>query len=227
MNPYCVSRSTRHRHGLAGHWGALPQAVCRTVVCLIALLALFTTPFLEGATGQTPPKVGVTSFYAPTPLAEYFGLIPERFAAADLTDSLSRTAGGKFTVIPHAMMEEAQAGIQWHGVDVLHYDRLGALAHAVGADWLVTGWIRELVINPTADTNSGVPFFGGSGQEVGYATVVVQTFSVSEGRIVGEITKYDSTASAELRSDMAMRLLHDTLQLTVPWAINAVTEQAP
>jgi len=218
--------STRGRHETAGHGGGLPRAACRTVICLIALLALFTTPFLQGATGQTPPKVGVTDFYAPTPLGDFFGFIPERFAAADLTDSLSRTTGGKIIVIPHATMDAAQRGIQWQGVDVLHYDRLGALAQAVGADWLVTGWIRELVISSAARPNSDIVTINGQGQKVGYATVVVQTFSASEGRIVRQETKYDSTTSGELRQDVAARVLHDTLRPTVPWIVNAVTEQA-
>jgi len=40
------------------------------------LLALFSGSFLRGAIGQTPPKVGVTDFYAPTPLDDFLGFTP-------------------------------------------------------------------------------------------------------------------------------------------------------
>jgi len=189
------------------------------------LLALFSGSFLRGAIGQMPPKIGVTDFYAPTPLGDFLGFIPEHFAAADLTDSLSRAAAGKFTIIPRATMEEAQTGMQWHGVDAPHYDRLGALARAVGADWLVTGWITQLVINSAARLHGNHPSPNSEVQKWGYATVVVQMFNASEGRIVSQTTKYASTASGELRSELAARVLHDALQPTVPCLVNAVSSR--
>jgi hypothetical protein len=96
----------------------------------MALLSLGTALSLFGqvhAGVSAARTVGVVDFYAPSQLGAY-GIMPERFAANDLSMLLTQAAVGQFTVVSRASIERAEASLGWQTVDALRFDRLRALA---------------------------------------------------------------------------------------------------
>lgn len=195
-----------------------------------ALLVLTLVVALPGQAGGAAPAVrmvGVVDFYAQSPLGAYSGLVPERFAADDLSDLLAHAADGRFAVIPRATIGQAEATLRWQNADVLHFDRLRTLARAVGADSLVVGWIPLLVIHggggmPMPRDHDG----NGAGPSSADANLVVQVFDAAQGRLVAE-TRPSASVIGMTRVLLAERVVHEALEPAVPPLLSALTSPAP
>jgi hypothetical protein len=193
----------------------------------VALAVLAGAVILSGGPGGAAPgvkTVGVVDFYAPTPLGAFVGVFPERFAADDLSAQLARAANGRFTVIPRGTMERAEGALRWRDVDVLHYDRLGALARSVGADALILGWIPLLVVD-AGGAGVVIPP-DGEGPPSAEVNLVIQVFDATQGRRVAE-TKQAASALGTTRSLLTQRVLHDALVPAVVPVTDALTVPAP
>jgi hypothetical protein len=141
----------------------------------------------SGPAGAADHTVAVAVFYAPTPLPSFPSMVPEQYAAANLTVMLAAAAGGRITIVPRDQVMVKESELHWREADVLQFARLGELAHAVGADRVVVGWIRVLTWNAggsggRADIMGG----GNAGIRYGLADVVYQVFDAAQGRIVYE-----------------------------------------
>jgi len=152
------------------------------------------------------PVVGVVDFYAATPLGSFEGTSLERFAADDLSDQLVRAGAGRVVVASRRSVRQAEVSLGWRSDDPLRFDRLQALARAIGADHLVVGWITLLTVESGGSDDGGPP--------VAEASVVIQVFDAASGRIVGSDTQRASTLFGT-RTAMAERVIHLALSPTV------------
>jgi len=197
----------------------VPPMRWNSVVVIVALVVGGT---LQGTAGAAPSSrsVGVVDFYAPTPLGAFSGLVPERFAAEEFSKMLSGAAAGRFVVIPRAVMGRAEAALNWRDGDVLHFDRLRALADASGADRLLVGWISHLVIT-TSGTGATTPP-DDSAPPMADASLVVQVFDAAQGRVVAQTQRsaYDIGGS---RTILVERVLHHALEPALLPIVNALT----
>ncbi|HYM92290.1 MAG TPA: hypothetical protein VEW91_11730 [bacterium] len=196
----------------------MPRLAAGAVVA--SVLLSFSVPV--GATASGPTVVGVVDLYAPTPLAAFSGLFPERFAADDLSASLARAAAGRFTLVPRDAVEKAASGAGWRGEDVLHFDRLGRLARIVGADRLVIGWIAALDMS---DSGGVGPDNGGTPHMID-ATIVVQVFDAAQGRIISETRQMGSAVGA-VPSVLAEQALHRAVGAALPSLLGTLISQMP
>lgn len=161
--------------------------------------------------------VGVVDFYAQTPLGA-FGFAPEQFAADDLTKLLTAAEAGRFTVVSRDSMERAEASLGWQGVDVLHFDRLRALARAVGANTLIVGQILLL------DNLDGGRTPPGASVDT---NLRLQIFDAAQGRIVAEIPQSASVVSPLERDLRTKQVLLDALVRALPSLVGALTTGSP
>jgi hypothetical protein len=186
----------------------------------MALLSLGTALSLFGqvdAGVSAARTVGVVDFYAPSQLGAY-GIVPERFAANDLSMLLTQAAVGQFTVVSRASIGRAEASLGWQTVDALRFDRLRALAQALGADTLIVGQISLLVNldggrtppNASADTN-----------------LVLQVFDATQGRFAAEIRQSASVVAGLQRDLLTEQVLHDALVRAVPALAAALVARSP
>lgn len=175
-----------------------------------------------GAAGG-PLKVAVVDFYAPTPLTTFSGVFPERFLADDLTALLAREAGDRLVVIPRDAVQRSERETQWSGADVLHFDRLRALAGALGADRLVVGWIPLLSVDEGSG-NGGRTSDGGGGPGITRIDIslVIQVFDAGQGRIVNE-ARYDRQDAGGPRSELALRTMDNALRPAIPALLDRLT----
>ena len=189
---------------------------------VVVILVLAVGGILPGTAGAAPSSrsVGVVDFYAPTPLGTFSGLVPERFAADEFSKMLSGAAAGRFTVIPRSAMGQAEAAVGWRDGDVLHFDRLGALAQAAGADRLVVGWISHLVV-VTGATGTNTPP-DDSGPPMADASLVLQVFDAARGRLVAE-TQRSANEIGGSRAILAERALHHALEPALLPIVGALT----
>ena len=167
-------------------------------------------------------KVGVVDFYAQTPLGTFSGVFPERFAADDLSGLLARAPAGRFDVIPRATMQQAEGAMRWQEADVLHFDRLRALARAVGADRLVVGWIPQLVVEAGGGGGSTPMSSDGGGPPNAFVNIVVQVFDGAEARVVAE-THQSADIIGASRSQLATQVLHTALERALPDVLRLLT----
>jgi hypothetical protein len=184
----------------------------RSVLSILAAAVLLSAP--AGPPAAAAPaalSVGVVNFYSPTPLTPV-GFSPEQYAADDLSALLS-AGQPPFIVIPRPTMVQAQAAMHWQEVDVLHYDRLRALATAVGAGRLVVGWIPLLVIH-----RGGNGFFPGGDGEPSSADVnlVLQVFDTAQGRLVAERRFAASILGPPTRELVAKQVIDQALRSAAP-----------
>jgi hypothetical protein len=200
------SRSTTRRSR------ALP--FCAIVLLIVALPG--------GAGAANAPVVAVADFYAPTPVGSYEGMVPERFAADDLTAQLAAASAGRLALVPRVQIEQAEAALRWQTEDALRFDRLTALARAVGADELVVGWITMLSVETGG--HQTFPPDGGNGSPTGDATIVVQVFSAAQGRIVAE-TRHWASTTGFVRALLAKGVLHEALRPAVPVLLRTLVER--
>lgn len=200
---------------------ASKRMTARAVPFSAVLLFMLALP--GGAGAANIPAVAVAEFYAPTPVGSFEGMVPERFAADDLSAQLVYAGAGRLALVPRARVEQAEASLRWHNEDALRFARLTALARAVGVNELVVGWITSLSVE-TGGHQTFPPDGGGNGAPTGDATVVVQVFSAAQGRIVAETRQWASTTGF-VRELLAERALHEALSPTVPGLIRTLVEQ--
>jgi hypothetical protein len=182
----------------------------RVAVLLSAMVAVS----LFGQAGAAAPAagmVGVVDFYATTPLGP-FGFAPQRFAADDLSKLLTAGAG-RFSVVSRDSMERAEASLGWQGVDVLHFDRLRALARAVGANALIVGQILLL------DNLDGGRTPPGASVDT---NLRLQIFDAAQGRIVAETRQSASLVSPLERDLRTKEVLLDALVRAYPRLVDAL-----
>ncbi|HKV45127.1 MAG TPA: hypothetical protein VJT32_10710 [bacterium] len=196
----------------------------KRAVALAVFVSAVTLSGEPGGAATGVKTVGVVDFYAPTPLGMFVGVIPERFAADDLSVLLSRAADGRFTMIPRGTIERAEGALRWQEVDVLHYDRLGALARAVGADALILGWIPLLAVDAAGGGMAIPP--DGEGPPTAEANLVIQVFDAAQGRRVAE-TRQAASGLGTSRSLLTQRVLHDALVPAVLPVVNVLTAPSP
>jgi hypothetical protein len=185
-----------------------------SMASMVAVTVLLVAPVAgpRAAAAPAPLAVGVVDFYSPTPLGPY-NFSPERYAADDLSAILSR-GPAPFIVIPRPTMVQAEAAMHWQEVDVLHYDRLRALANAVGAGRLVVGWIPLLVIH-----RGGGGFFPSAGDgEPSSADVnlVLQVFDAAQGRLIAERRYRASIVGPPTRDLVAQQVIDEALRSAAP-----------
>lgn len=193
-------------------------------VCIAAAAAIGAFPAAGGAAPPAVSTVAVVDFYAPTPVPAYAGVVPERFAADDLSVMLARAAGDRVAFISRATAERAEADLRWHADDVLHFARLGALAQTLHADRLVVGWVAQFAVGH--EPNNEVAVRGGGGPITGFALVVVQVFDAAEGRIVAE-TRTEGNGTGALSSLVAEQTLHEALQPAIPFLLSTLAPRTP
>ena len=154
--------------------------VAVAVAALLPALAPWAPPAV--AAGHT---VAVALFYAPTPVTEYSGLIPEEYASEDMSAKLVAASAGRFSVVPRGQVRTQEGGLRWREWDALRFARLSELGRAAGADRVVVGWIESLVLDRFGGGGNNFDFGGeGGGVLAGLAVVTAQVFDVSQGRIV-------------------------------------------
>ncbi len=197
-------------------WGA--------VACVLAMALAFSPASLRQPTAAAGiPNVAVVDFYAISPAAGAAGILPERFAADDLSAMLARAGAGRITVVPRQDVRQAQRELGWTTADVLRFARMSALAQRVHADRLAVGWIRELAAQRDAGEGAGVQPRGAAGGTFASAAVHVQVFDAAQGRIIGgaEFRGY-----APWRSGPATTMrdvLHRTLEPAVAPTLASLT----
>lgn len=167
--------------------------------------------------------VAVVDFYAPTPVPTYPGVVPEQFAADDLSVMLARAAGDRVAFIPRATAQRAEADLRWRADDVLRFARLSALAQTLHADRLVVGWVAQFVVGH--EPNDEVATHGG-GPITGFAVVVVQVFDAAEGRIVAE-ARTEGNGTGALQALVAEQTLHEALQPAIPLLLSTLAPRPP
>jgi hypothetical protein len=194
------------------------------VAILVLLVALLAIPIPRA--GAQVIKVGVVDFYAPTPLGAYSGVFPERLAADDLSALLARAPAGRVVVISRPTMQQAEGAMRWQEPDVLHFDRLRALARAVAADRLVVGWIPLLQVE--SGGGGGVPIpDDGNGVATALVNIVVQVFDEAQARMIGETRQSADITIGVSRPQLATQVLHIALERAQPDVLRMLTVQAP
>ena len=183
----------------------------RMLFCLAVLLMVAGLRAPEGTASSSVRTLGVVDFYAVTPLGSFEGSVPERFAADDLSDQLTRAGGDRAAVIPRGVVRQAEASSGWRSEDVLRFEHLASLAHAIEADQLVIGWITMLDVETGGSHDGGPPMAD--------VSVVVQVFDVAQRRIVAETRQSASALLFGTRTSLAEQGLHLALSPTVPWLI--------
>jgi hypothetical protein len=192
----------------------------------VALLPLILVAIPIPQVGAQGIKVGVVDFYAPTPLGAFSGVIPERFAADDLSSLLTHASAGRLEVIPRETMQRAEGAMRWQEADVLHFDRLRALARAVAADRLVLGWIPLLQVEASGGGGVPVPDDGG-GPPTALANLVLQVFDETQARVVAETRGSAEITIGVSRSQLAVQVLHIALARAQPDVLRMLMAQAP
>jgi hypothetical protein len=205
------------------------MSVARLLVSVIAAVPLLSVTLVAipvPRVGAQVIKVGVVDFYAPTPLGAYSGVVPERLAADDLSALLARAPAGRVEVIARATMQQAEGAMRWQEPDVLHFDRLRALARAVSADRLVVGWIPLLQVE--SGGGGSVPLSDdGNGLATALVNIVVQVFDEAQARIVGETRQSADITIGVSRPQLATQVLHVALERAQPDVLRMLTAQAP
>jgi hypothetical protein len=195
-------------------------------VAAAALLPLIVVAIPVPQVGAQGIKVGVVDFYAPTPLGAFSGMVPERFAADDLSSLLTHAPAGRLEVIPRETMQRAEGAMRWQEADVLHFDRLRALARAVAADRLVLGWIPLLQVEASGGGGVPVPDDGG-GPPTALANLVLQVFDETQARVVAETRGSAEITIGVSRSQLAVQVLHIALARAQPDVLRMLMAQAP
>jgi hypothetical protein len=198
------------------------SSLLASVVAVLAVTVTASAPIRVAA--QAAQAVGVVDFYTPGTLQTIPGVTPELFTADELTGMLANASGGRFMMIPRRTMEQAQAQLGWRNWDALSFERLQALGHAVNADHLIVGWIPLLVVDVGGGGKVMIP--DGGGPPTGTANLVVQVFSVPQGRIVTE-TRGAGFAIGGTSDLLAVWSLQRALQPTVEPVLGTLTSSAP
>jgi hypothetical protein len=155
-----------------------------------------------------PAALGVSDFYAITPVAGASGVIPERTAADDLSALLAQSGDVRYTVIPRETVQHAEEELHWNEADVVHFARLQALARLVHADLLAVGWIEALSVSGSGDE---VPRILNDRVMTGFTSLVLQLFDASQGRIVAEV-RGTGYALGVVRGRIIEQTLHNALE---------------
>lgn len=175
-----------------------------TALAIALMCALGGRPV--AAASPSGPVIGVVDFYTATPLGSFEGGPLERFAADDLSDQLIRAGMGRVAVASRRSVRQVELSLGWRTDDALRFDRLRALARAIGADKLVVGWITLLAVDGGGSDAGGPPS--------AEACVVVEVFDAASGRIVSSVSGNASTILGT-RTVLAERSLHLALSPTV------------
>jgi hypothetical protein len=191
---------------------------------LIAVLIVTLTASAPArVAAQAAQAVGVVEFYSPGTLQTFPGLTPQSYAADQLSEMLAHASGGHFMVIPRPEIFHAETQLGWEGFDALRFERLQALGHAVNADHLIVGWIPLLVV--TQGSGTTMPPDGG-GPPMATTNLVLQVFSVSEGRIISE-THQSGFAIGATVTLLAEWALQRALQPAVVPILATLTSTSP
>jgi len=197
----------------------------RTRISGVVVLAVVLAPLAAGA-ARGPLKVGVVDFYAPTLLAPFSGFFPERFAADDLTDLLARAGGDRLVMIPRDAVQRSEQEMRWGAADVLHFDRLRALADAFGADRLVVGWIPLLSVGGGGGGRIRLHDGGDGSIPMAEISLVIQVFDARQGRLVDE-ARYSASDVGGTRSELAKRVINSALRPAIPALLDHLTAPGP
>lgn len=178
------------------------------VPCLAAVLV--SGPAVAAA--PTLPVVAVPDFYASVTLTPGPGVYPEQAAADQMAEQLQRAGGGRITVLPRATMRQAEGSLRWRTEDVLRYDRLTALAHAVGATDVVVGQIRTYTVGPEAGNSYG-----------GTVGISVQVFDIAQGQVRLAGVMSDGTSQTTVYSVAVQQAIAAAIRTTVEPLLAAIT----
>jgi len=193
-------------------------------LCALLVLAALLLPWPKAGAGPAAPVVAVVDFYALSPVGPIAGVVPEWFAADDLSRMLAQAGVDRLTVLPRGSVQQAERDLAWRDADVLRYARLSALAERLHADRLVVGWIRQLTLG--LDSHSvDFPSLGG-GPILASAVVVVQIFDAAQGRIVAQ-TQTEGDAIGSIRPFLAETVLHRALVPAVGRTLDSLTVSTP
>jgi hypothetical protein len=157
------------------------------------------------------PAVGVLDFEAPATVHSAGTVIPQQFAGDDLSSQLGSAAEDRFVMLARTDVRQAQAALNWSGVDTDRRERLGALAERLHADKLVVGRI-------TAYTSS--PEGGGAGRIRGFSgntTISVRVFDVHSRQWT-----WQTTASGQGRASTAGQAARNILRSAVTRTVSGL-----
>jgi hypothetical protein len=194
------------------------------VVVAVGMGLALSLPLSASPAAPHGGRVAVVDFYDASTARLGFDF-PERFAADDLTASLTDpaasraatsrtgTGGEGLTVVPRDVVQAAESAMGWREDDVLRFDRLRALASAVNADWLVIGRVTALNVQ-----------WAGDGPNENVASVLLQVFNTAEGRIIAETQQ--SASAVNTGGGDPEKLLHQALSSALPWIMQTLIQAA-
>jgi hypothetical protein len=186
----------------------------------VLLAALVALPIgLRPSAASAPPMlaVGVVDFYSPGYVPTIVGVIPEQFAADDLSAALAKA--GPVSMVQRPAMRQAEAALRWRAADALSFSRLADLAQRAHADRLVVGWVQHFAVGPDNGGDMGIP---SGGPFTGTATVVVQIFDPAQGRLVWQ-TSGNGWSQGMVLPLVVQDVLHQAIAPTVPRVVSALT----
>jgi hypothetical protein len=189
------------------------------------LVALAGLPQQTTRAAPEPSTLGVVDFYAIVPVETVTGVVPQATAADQLSALLAQASDTRYTVIPRRAMGEGEAALGWQESDVLRFARLQALANRVHADRLVVGWIEVLAVGD-GSAGTGFPRIGERGTPTGFASLVVQVFDASRGRITAEV-RGTGYAQGIVRARITEATLENALQPLAGALLPALTASGP
>jgi hypothetical protein len=187
---------------------------------LIGILATAVAPIAPpaGVAAALSPKpaVGVLDFDAPPTVHSAGTVIPQQFAADDLSSQLGSTGENRFVMLPRNDVRQAQTALNWRGADTGSRQRLGALAERLHADKLVVGRITSYHLSSEGGWGGAARAFSGN------TTVSVRVFDVHSRQWT-----WQTTASGHGRSSTmgqaARNLMRSAVTPTVSGVATAVS----
>jgi hypothetical protein len=188
------------------------------------LVALAGLPQQATRAASEPSTLGVVDFYAISPVETVAGVVPQATAADQLSALLAQSSS-RYAVIPRRTMGEGEAALGWQESDVLRFTRLQALAGRVHADRLVVGWIEVLAVGD-GSSGPGLTRVSERGTPTGFASLVVQVFDASRGRIVAEV-RGTGYGQGLVRARITEATLENALQPLAGALLPALTASGP
>lgn len=174
-------------------------------------LASISSPASVADALSLKPTVGVLDFDAPPTVNPAGTVIPQRFAADDLSSRLEAAAEDRFVMLARDDVRHAQAALNWRGADGLSRDRLSVLAERLHANKLVVGRITTYHL-----AHEGGP--GAARAFSGNATIAVRLFDVHTRQWI-----WQTTASGNGRASTTAQAARNVLRNAVMRTVDGLT----
>lgn len=175
-------------------------------------LASISPPASVADAFSLKPTVGVLDFDAPPTVNTAGTVIPQRFAADDLSSRLAAAAEGRFVMLARDDVRHAQVALNWRGADGTSRDRLSALAERLHANKLVVGRITTYHLDHEGGPGGGARSFSGT------ANITVRVFDVHTRQWI-----WHTTASGSGRANSTAQAARNVLRSAVMRTVDGLT----